>query len=487
MKYTKNNPPLVCMMTNSTNYKNADIGKMVGVCWHSTGANNKTLKRYCQPSPNDTKYNELISLIGKNNNRNDWNTTEVWAGVNAWIGTLADGSVTTLQTLPWNVAPWGVASGWRGSLNWFDGKFYGQFEICEDSLNDKSYFEKVYKEGCELTAYLCLIHNINPKGYVEYKGAKMPTIMCHRDSYDYGMGSSHSDVRHWFNKYGKTMDDVRNDVAKLLNGSTSSTTPTITSEPIYRVRKTWDDAKSQKGAYKNLNSAKSTCDKHVGYSVFDEKGNVVYTAKATSTIPTAGQMYRIRKTWSDAKSQKGAYRNLEFAKTECNKYDGYSVFDESGNIVYTAPVKAIIPNITYAVKTKNHGILPDVKNRTDCAGYGNSEIVAVKIGVDSGSIKYRVHTVAGKWLGWITKANWNDYHNGYAGDDKTAIDAIEVIYYTDVTKTGGKYYKACYQVRAKGNSSYWTNQLDNEKKNGMDGYAGSFGTPIVELKMSLIN
>ena len=42
------------------------------------------------------------------------------------------------------------------------------------------------------------------------------------------------------------------------------------------------------------------------------------------------------------------------------------------------------PDIFYAVKTRNHGILPDVKNRSDYAGWQDSEIVAVKIGVTSG-------------------------------------------------------------------------------------------------------
>jgi hypothetical protein len=33
------------------------------------------------------------------------------------------------------------------------------------------------------------------------------------------MGTNHSDVYHWFNRYGKTMDDVRNDVAALLSSN----------------------------------------------------------------------------------------------------------------------------------------------------------------------------------------------------------------------------------------------------------------------------
>ena len=45
-----------------------------------------------------------------------------------------------------------------------------------------------------------------------------------------------------------------------------------------------------------------------------------------------GQIYRIRKTWADSKSQIGAYRNLQSAMKECP--GGYSVFDEKGKAVY---------------------------------------------------------------------------------------------------------------------------------------------------------
>jgi uncharacterized protein YcbK (DUF882 family) len=53
----------------------------------------------------------------------------------------------------------------------------------------------------------------------------VPTILCHQDSYQLKLGSNHGDIYHWFKKYGKTMDDVRKDVAKLL-GITSTSAPT---------------------------------------------------------------------------------------------------------------------------------------------------------------------------------------------------------------------------------------------------------------------
>lgn len=144
------------------------------------------------------------------------------------------------------------------------------------------------------------------------------------------------------------------------------------------------------------------------------------------------------------------------------------------------------PNIIYGVKTLNHGILPDVTNREDFAGYGNDAIVGVKIGVTSGSVEYRVHLVNKGWLPKVTGSNWNDHNNGYAGDGKTSIDAIQIYYHTDTSKTGGKYYSAIYQVKPYNNKKYYPNVKDTNWEN-IDGNntAGCFGTPFTELKISL--
>ena len=212
MKYSEKNKPLVCMMTQSTCYKGTGKMEPKGVLWHSTGANNPNLKRYVQPDDNASNRSQLLELLGTNSNKNDWNHISIQAGLNAWIGKLANGEVTSVQTLPWDFRPWGCG----GSCN--DG--WMQFEICEDNLSNKEYFELVYKEACELTAYYCKMYNLNPHGTVSFKGKTVPVILCHADSYKLGLGSNHGDVLHWFKKYGKTMDDVRDDVAALLGGKT---------------------------------------------------------------------------------------------------------------------------------------------------------------------------------------------------------------------------------------------------------------------------
>lgn len=183
-----------------------------GILWHSTGANNPNLKRYVQPSDNAPDRAEMLALIGKNPYNNDMNHITRQMGVNAWVGKLADGTVATVQTMPWNYKPWGCGNGKNGSCN--DG--WIQFEVCEDSLTDETYGRAAYWEACELTAYLCKMFGINPYGTVKFKGQTVPTILCHRDSHALELGNNHGDIYNWFPRFGLNMTTVREDVAKLL-------------------------------------------------------------------------------------------------------------------------------------------------------------------------------------------------------------------------------------------------------------------------------
>lgn len=58
-------------------------------------------------------------------------------------------------------------------------------------------------------------------------------------------------------------------------------------EHWYRIRKTWKDAGSQIGAYKNLENAKKACPS--GYSVFDWNGKAVYSRGNTTEYPYVGK------------------------------------------------------------------------------------------------------------------------------------------------------------------------------------------------------
>ncbi|MBR0161905.1 MAG: N-acetylmuramoyl-L-alanine amidase [Oscillospiraceae bacterium] len=237
MKYNEKNKPLVCMMTQSTCYKGTRRFTPKGVLWHSTGANNPNLKRYVQPDDNAADRTEWLAKLGKNAYGNDWNHIERQAGLNFWIGKMADGKVAAVQTMPWDYRPWGCGSGSKGSCN----DTHIQFEICEDSLTDASYFNACYQEACEMTAYLCKLFGIDPKGMISYNGLQVPTIIDHTGSHALGLGSNHGDVQHWSRRYGKTMENVRNDVAAILAADDAAPTPpSVSAETEDNAKAIWD-------------------------------------------------------------------------------------------------------------------------------------------------------------------------------------------------------------------------------------------------------
>ena len=226
MKYNQyTNKPLVCMQTNSTCYKQTRQQTPLGILWHDTGANNPTLKRYVQPSYDDDSYDYLMNLIGVNQYGNDYNHAYIESGLNAFVGQLADGTVAAVQTMPWTYRPWGCGSGKKGSCNngWI------QFEICQDNMENEEYFRACFEEACQLTAYLCDLFGFDPYGSVKTNGIVVPTILCHWDSYKLGLGTSHSDIYNWFDKYGVGMEDVRARVWEIL--ATKDKQPSIEEQP----------------------------------------------------------------------------------------------------------------------------------------------------------------------------------------------------------------------------------------------------------------
>lgn len=74
------------------------------------------------------------------------------------------------------------------------------------------------------------------------------------------------------------LGDLASKVTAALGSTSTTTTPSTGTETkvLYRVRKTWADAKSQKGAYKILANAQKCADANPGYSVFDSNGTLVY-------------------------------------------------------------------------------------------------------------------------------------------------------------------------------------------------------------------
>lgn len=208
------------LLTKNDAYTEARKITPCGIFWHSTGANNPTLKRYV--GPDDGK-------LGYNKSGNHWNRAGYRKCGHAMIGKLADGSIATYQTLPWNYRC--MLSGLptkndkvkpdpRGSAN---DMGYIQFEICEDDTKNKDYAMAVYKEAVEFSAYILKMFNLDPHGKNRWN---LPVTLDHAAGHQLGIASNHGDVLHWFGKYGITLAKIKQDIAKEMGQ-----TPTPEPEP----------------------------------------------------------------------------------------------------------------------------------------------------------------------------------------------------------------------------------------------------------------
>ena len=113
------------------------------------------------------------------------------------------------------------------------------------------------------------------------------------------------------------LGDLASKVTAALGGSASGSAGSV----LYRVRKSWPDAKSQKGAYKILENAKRCADENPGYKVFDASGNAVYIpgnlAPSIADVP-----FRVKVSISDLNIRRGP--GTDYAKI--GKYTGKGVF-----------------------------------------------------------------------------------------------------------------------------------------------------------------
>lgn len=202
-RYDEKNPPMQCFMRQTRWYKESGSFTPRGILLHDTGANNDMLRRYVQPDDNAADREELIALLGKNQYGNDWNHggKNDAKGVNAFIGRLDDGKVTTMQTGPWTKRPWGCGSQKKNDVYYSLNDTHIQWEMCEDALTNVEYFGDCYEETIALCAYLCKKFDINPQGTIKYNGLTIPTIVCHWDSYVLGCGSGHDDIYDWTAMY----------------------------------------------------------------------------------------------------------------------------------------------------------------------------------------------------------------------------------------------------------------------------------------------
>lgn len=165
-----------------------------------------------------------------------------------------------------------------------------------DQANSKkwSFTDSVVNNAVELVKYLMQTYNIPVENVVRHydvTGKLCPGII--------GWNEDSGNAKKW--------EQFK---ARLTGTATTTTTAdkVNNNDIIYRVRKSANDAKSQIGAYRNLDSAKALADRNIGYSVFEkDSGKLVYTPTAqTAKKKTVTEVAKevIQGKWGNGEDRK---------------------------------------------------------------------------------------------------------------------------------------------------------------------------------------
>lgn len=183
-------------------------------------------------------------------------------------------------------------------------------EVASDTYHPYRVKDVAYKSLIKLLVDICKRNGIKKLVWSTNKSERMNhlngcNMTVHRD---YANKSCPGD--YLYNLHGQ--------IAKEVNAQLGLGTSSTPKKTLYRVRKTWKDVKSQKGAFNDLSNAKKCADKNKGYSVFDESGKAVYTSKTTNSTSS----FKVQISISDLNIRKGPGTN--YATT--GKFTGKGVF-----------------------------------------------------------------------------------------------------------------------------------------------------------------
>jgi hypothetical protein len=150
-------------------------------------------------------------------------------------------------------------------------------ECASDTTHPYAFKEVVYNKLIDLCADICKRNGKNKLIWINDKNKAL--------NYTPKSNEMLITVHRWFANKACPGDWLMNrmgDLVTKVNAKLSTPTPAPTpTSDLYRVRKSWTDTKSQIGAYKSLENAKKNCKED--YSVFDNNGNVVYTNQKQET------------------------------------------------------------------------------------------------------------------------------------------------------------------------------------------------------------
>ena len=190
-------------------------------------------------------------------------------------------------------------------------------EVASDTTHPYAVTDAAYNALIDLCADICKRNGI-------------PHLLWKADKTLIGqVDKQNMTVHRWFaNKAcpGQYLYDRRGDIAAKVNaklGTVADATPSaptpdkspqeypeILTNGLYRVRETWENTKSQVGAYRILSNAKKRADKYPGYRVFTDDGVAIYPVvdEPTSEPDEEHRIYTVKRgdtLWEIAKAELG--------------------------------------------------------------------------------------------------------------------------------------------------------------------------------------
>ena len=171
-------------------------------------------------------------------------------------------------------------------------------ECASDTAHPYAMNDAVYKALIELCVDICRRNGKQKLLWFEDKATAL--------SYEVAAGEMLLTVHRWFaNKScpGDWLFSRLGDVATKVTAALAGTADADQEEPVeeepvvpkeeypekleeglYRVRLSWSDSRSQIGAYRFLSNAKKRADNHPGYSVFTDDGVAIYPVKKPAPV-----------------------------------------------------------------------------------------------------------------------------------------------------------------------------------------------------------
>ena len=192
-------------------------------------------------------------------------------------------------------------------------------ECASDATEPYAFKDVVYQTLIKLCVDIC---RRNGKKKLLWLGDKEKTL-----NYSPKSDEMVLTVHCWFaNKScpGNWMYARMGDLAAKVTAQLGGSAPAVpsTDKNLYRVRKSWTDAASQKGAFSVLENAKKCADANPGYSVFDGKGTKVYPRNTSAPAASANVPFRVQVSITDLNIRKGP--GTDYSKT--GKFTGKGVF-----------------------------------------------------------------------------------------------------------------------------------------------------------------